>query len=238
MRLVKAKAKELMLSGENHLMLIFSIIIIGVTAVMPQLVFSIIYGLFIYPWADVLTAALTFLLVLPIVFGLLSMVKRMADGEKCVISDLFECFCSAEAYFRSLALGFGLVLVAALNAILLAIPFVLNEWLISLPVDMWISDAVSAAALLVALALAFLIDCRLSLFSMLFVQGEGVFRAMAHSVSLTKGRTLRLAVYGLSFLPLVMISIVAVLVPMLIYTAPYMLCAYAIGAKMICENNE
>ena len=42
-RLVKAKAKELMLSNENHIKLILAIIIAFTTAVMPIMMLSVIY---------------------------------------------------------------------------------------------------------------------------------------------------------------------------------------------------
>ena len=238
MRLVNAKAKELMLSGENHLVLIFALIVIGVMAVFPELLLSMIYGFIVYPYADIAMAVLGFFLISPLFYGLLYMVSNMADGERCDLHELFDAFASARRFLRSISLGLALLLTAAISVLLIALPIAASEWLEEAGAPQWLAALEGIVGTVMASAVVLLLTCRMSLFPMLAVKEEGVFRAIARSFVLTKGKTFKLVRYALGFLPLVIVSILAVLVPMLIYTAPYMLCAYAIGVKMICENNE
>ena len=105
MRLVKSRARELMLAGENHLLLIFSLLIIGTTAIIPQLIFGIIYAFYPYLIVDIACVVFTALLIAPLVYGVLRLVWRSANGENAlspiflrrftrlrIISDPF-CFC-------------------------------------------------------------------------------------------------------------------------------------------------
>ena len=238
MRLVKSRARELMLAGENHLLLIFSLLIIGTTAIIPQLIFGIIYAFYPYLIVDIVCVVFTALLIAPLVYGVLRLVWRSANGEKCTIADLFEAFYTLEDYFRSFLLLLWTLLIAAIEVILLILPIAINEWMIDLAVKPLIADAVGIVGFFGVLFGLLLFNSRIILFPMLTASGERVLRSIGRSVRITKKKAFRLLGYRISCLPLLIISVLGVLVPMIIYTAPYMLCAYAIGTKMMLENNN
>lgn len=238
MRLCKLKAKELMLSGENHLLLIFSLMILGATAIILQLIFSMIYAFFPYLMVDVALYVMTFLIEAPLVYGILRVVWRGADGEKCTIADIFEAFYTIGEWWRAILIFIIILIIAAAEIFLLAIPLSASEWMAELSISVKLADSLGVVGFFAVLFGLALLNCRMSLFPMIAVKGLGVFKAIRCSFSLTKGRTFRLWGYHLGFVPLLIVSALAVLVPMLIYTAPYMLCVYAIGVKMMCENNN
>lgn len=238
MRLVKAKAKELMLARENHLLLIFSLIVIGVTEILPQMVFSIIYAFFPYLIVDIALIIVSVLFIAPLLYGVLRISFRLANGEDCTIADLFEAFYSSEDYWRSILAAIVLLVIAAAETALLAIPVALADTLAGVMTNVWVSDIIGIVGLLGVLFGLLLLNGRMLLFPMLVAKGNGVWRAMELSLSMTRGKTLKILGYSIGFLPLVAVSVILVLVPMVIYTAPYMLCVYAIGVKMMCENNN
>ena len=238
MRLVKEKAKELMLAGENHLLLIFSLLIIGTTAILPRFIFSVIYAFYPYIAVDIALVVFTILLIIPLWYGLLRVAWRSANGEKCTITDLFEAFRSFEVYLKSFLISVATVIIAAVEVMLILVPIAISETMIDLAVKPLIADAVGIVGVLAVLLGLLLLNSRIMLFPMLAASGEKVFRSIGRSVKLTKGRAFRLLWYRMCFVPLVIVSVLGVLVPMIIYTAPYMLCAYAIGTKMMLENNN
>ena len=238
MRLAKAKAKELMLSGENHLTLIFSLIIIAVSAVIPLFVFYLIYEFYPYAWVDAAMIAMEFFVLSPLLYGITSLVSGMADGENCRITDLFEALSGWKAYRRSLKFGAASVISTALLLLLAGLPLIASEWMESAGLPVWSSAIVGIAGALVSFPTVLWLCCRASLFPILAVKEHGSFQAIRRSFMLTRKKGRKLMLFALGFLPLVLVSVLAVFVPMLIYTAPYMLCVWAIGVKMICENNE
>lgn len=238
MRLVRAKAKELMLSGENHLCLIFSLIIICVTAIIPWLLYGLVYYEVVFPLPEIALALAEIILVFPLLYGLLHITKDMAEGKKNDFRELFCAFSSSEGFFRSIALGIVIALMTAASVLLVALPVAISDWMITLGVPQVLATLECVVGIAGVCVLLALLCCRMSLFPMLVAGGAGVFSAIARSFALTRGKTFKLLRFAIGFLPLVLVSVVAVFVPMLIYTAPYMLCAYAIGVKTICENNE
>ena len=234
MRLIKAKAKELMFSGENHLLLIFSLVIIGASLFIPQLIFAMIYAFYPYLWVDIALAVFTFLLAAPLLCGLLRMVWRSANGERCTIADLFEPFCTPFEYFRSVLITLLIAAILAAEVLIIIVPEVVTDMML----DTWIAHSVGFFGSLIVLFGLLVLNSRIFIFPMLAAGGEKIFPSIAHSFRLTKGKTFRLLGYRLGFFPLLIVSILGVLVPLIIYTAPYMLCAYAIGVKTMCENNK
>lgn len=238
MRLVKAKAKELMLSGENHLTLIFSLVVTAVSVIIPLCVFSLIYELCPYAWVDAAMLLTEYLVLSPLLYGITSIASGMADGEDRRIVDLFEAFSSLKMYKRSLKFGLAVIVAAAALSLLAGLPLTVSGWLESAGLPKWVAVIVGIAGTLASAPTALWLFCRASLFPLLMVREYGVFWAIKRSFVLTKGKGAELFLFALGFLPLVLVSVLAVFVPMLIYTAPYMLCVWAIGAKTIRENNE
>lgn len=238
MRLVKAKAKELMFAGENHLTLIFSLLLITASAVVPLFVFSLIYEFYPYFVTDVAMLLMELLVVPPMLFGLVSMANKMAEGERCVLTDLFVGFSDFKTYRRSLFSFVAFLVILVIFACPIAVPFVVAHLMRSASVGEGLILAEMIVGVVITSPLSIWLFCRMSIAPILNVKGEGVFRSTKRSFILTRKKGIKLVCFALRFIPLLFVSIVAVFVPMLIYTAPYLLCVWAVGAKMICENNE
>jgi hypothetical protein len=235
---VKAKAKELMFSGENHLTLIFSLIVISVSAVIPLFVFSLIYTFYPYIVIDIAMMAMEFFVLAPLLFGLLSLITKMADGERVHLTDLFEGFSSFKAYTRSLCLGLVSVIIVALLVLFVSLPLMASSWMKSAGLPAWICYSAGIVGTVVTSVIAILSACRMCLFPIFVAKGNGIYLSFTRSLLCTRKKTAEILMLALSFLPLVIVSALMVLVPMLIYTAPYLLSVWAVGAKTICENNE
>ena len=238
MRLVKAKAKELMLSGANHLTLIFSLVLIAVSATVPLYVFSLIYDFYPYVAVDIAMMVMEVLVMAPLLFGLVSMSAKMADGEACRPADLFEAFSDFKTYKRSLVFFIVFALILALLVSLVALPFVAAYLMRNAGMHDALIIAVTVAGVIATAFVSILSFCRMSIAPILNAKGESVLASIKGSFMLTKKKGIKLVCFALGFIPLVLISVVAVFVPMLIYTAPYLLCVWTVGAKMIMENNE
>ena len=238
MRLIRAKAKEVMLSGENHLTLIFAIIVTAVSAIMPLFIFSLIYEFYPYVWVDVAMMLTELLVLSPMLYGITSIASGMADGDKALINDLFEGFSSLKRYKRSLKFGLAVIIVAAVLVFFAGLPLIVLGWLGNAGLPGWVATLVGLVGTLISAPVALWLFCRVSLFPLLMIREYGVLWAIKRSLVLTRGKGAELILFALSFLPLILVSVLIVFVPMLIYTAPYMLCVWAIGAKTIRENNE
>lgn len=239
MRFVKSEAKELMLAGENHLLLIFSILIVGVTAVVPQYLFGLIYMFFPYAFVDKLLLALTCILEAPFVYGLLRIAMRISNGERCTLADLFEAYSSIGEFWRSLVLVASVILVSCIETFAIALPIAVANVLKSSATTSELAATVIKIVGVVAVGIVLLwFNSRILPFPMLYAKGSGIFGAIGRSLRITKKRSFDVLCLQFSLLPLVAVSVIAVLVPLIIYTLPYLICIYAIGVNELCENNN
>lgn len=236
--LLRSKAKELMLSGENHIKLILAVIIIFASGVVPILISNMVYNYIEAPWADILLIAFEGLLVIPLWLGILRMATLMAKKNTVSVSDLFFAFSSVRAYFKFL-------LVGVISLILFVLPIILLIFIIGLIMTMEIVGAIELIAQVAVLAffIALLLPsiwlcCRASLFSALAVNEKGVIKPFFKSIKKTKRKATEIFVSFVGMFPLLIISVLAILLPLVVYTLPYMLCMYAIGAENLIENNE
>ena len=105
-RLIKAKAKELMLAGENHINIILALIAVSSSAVAPVIICSMLYDQLGEVLYTVLLLSMEFFLISPMVYALIGMVMAMTRGEKVAFSKVFSPYGSVKEYFRFLTSNF------------------------------------------------------------------------------------------------------------------------------------
>ena len=236
--IVKLKARELMLSGENHITLILAIIVAGVTAIAPIMSLNMIYMWMSQSVMDALCFAFWTLILLPICMGVLRLACLMAKRQGASSIDVFFAFSSFKTYVKYIGIGIVSLLIFLLPVVPIGVAALLRVLLAKLVSVEWILNTAALVSLAATELLAIWLSLRLSFYSALALTGNSVFRPLRQSFWKTRKREGRTACLWLSFLPLALVSIIAILVPMVIYTLPYMLCAYALYALDILENNQ
>lgn len=231
-RLISAKSRELLLSDENYITLIFAVIIFAFAIILPFIAYYMAYGA-----ADgVLIFALFIFIELfvsvPILFGSFRIAGLASKKADMGIVDVFFAFCSIKNYFRAIILSFihifkiitplsiGYILAYAVINIF-NIP---NEW------STWVTVAGLAASFVLFLPLIlrfYAVDLLVT------ADDEGVINAIRLSWGYTRKNIAFLLKYSLKMLPLLIVSIVAVCVPLLVYTLPFLFCAYAIVCRKL-----
>ena len=235
---IKLKARELMLSGENHITLILAIIVATVTAVAPIMILNMIYMWISQGVMDTLLFAFWAFITAPICMGILRLACLMAKRQSTSLTELFYGFSSFRTYVKYLGIAIVSLLVFLLPVVPIILAALLRVILAKLVSVEWILNATEWATFIISELLAIWLSCRLSFYSALAVSGNRVFRPLRQSFWRTRKKTRKTLRLWLSFLPLAFVSIIAILVPMVIYTLPYMLCAYALCALDIIENNQ
>ena len=235
---IKLKARELMLSGENHITLILAIIVATVTAITPIMSANMLYMWISEPVMDALVYAFWALITTPICIGILRLVCLMAKRQTTSLLDIFYGFSSFGTYVKYLGIAIVSFLVLSLPVVPIGIAALIRVLLAKLVCVEWILNAATLASLVATELVAIWLSCRLYFYSALAVSGNRVFRPLRQSFLKTRKKTRETICLWLSFLPLALVSIISILVPMVIYTLPYMLCAYALYVLDILEINQ
>ena len=68
--------------------------------------------------------------------------------------------------------------------------------------------------------------------------GNGLWHSLRRSFVLTRGKTLQMLRLTAELIPLVLISAIAVCIPLYLYTLPRILCMYSVGVDDLIKNNE
>jgi len=236
-RLIKAKAKELMLTGENHINILLGLIAVSSAAVAPMLICSMLYDQLGDALYTLILLAMEFFFVLPMVFALIGMARAMSKGERVPFSKVFSPYASIKEYLRSIAMS--LVATVILVIMMFGVAIVIG----SVPSffeeePRIVETAIGAIIGIIATALSVFLAFRLAAMPALLADGNGFWRSVKLSFSVTRKKCLRMLGIMISFLPLTAISVLAVCVPLYVYTLPYLLCVYSVGVDEMINNNE
>ena len=237
----KAKARELLLGNENHIMLILAFVVAIAFCLMPLIACFIMNGVLS---EDLLVGIFLILLLL---FGVqvFSGIYRMA-GLACQIksyglTDIFFAFSSIKNYFR-------VFLVNLIGFFKIVTPFsagyIIYAVVTGLLSNVNMTDAiVQLIGFLgaVAVAISFLPLCS-RFYAVRFLvtaKDYGVIKAVKCSCKYTKGNSMRLIGFNLSVIPLIIVSLAALTIPFALYTFPYLISSYSvICAKLIREHEN
>ncbi len=236
-RLIKAKAKELMLAGENHLNIILALITVSSAAVAPVLICSMLYGQLGEVLYTLLLLSMELFLVSPMVFALLGMVRAMAKGERSPFSVVFSPYGSIKEYLKSLMMS--LISAILLLMMIFGVAMLVGTAASLFNKEMAVVEAVLSAFVgLIITVLSVLLTFRLMVVPALVSDGVGLLRSVKRSFAATKRKGFRMLYLMLGLFPLTLISIIAVCVPLYVYTLPYLLCVYSVGVDALMKNNE
>jgi len=233
---VAARARELLFSGGNYMTLVFALVIcmppIFLAYITPMIVAD-----YVYEWIPIaILALLEFLIGGPVLLGTVNVAVALYRGSSAPLSEIFFAFESPRTYFKSLLLTLiqlGKIVLELLSAIIV---YSLIDGLPALAKVPSLSRGI--LALLGAIAAVAVVKTLLSrLYGVLFFAFDSdelrIGRAIAASWRSCKGKTLQTVATRLGFLPLFAVSVIPLGIPLLLYTVPYMLCAYVYGMAHI-----
>ena len=231
-RPIIAKARELLFADGNYVALIFSVMIFALALVLPLVAYYLAYGYVEPTLLFVSLIVLELLVAMPLLFGMFRIAGLASDRVATGLFDLFYAFTSVGSYFKVLLLGFIQIFK---HATPISVGYILARLVIyafKLPIE-----EMSYLVILFVLASYFAclpLVCRLYAVNMLVMaDGVGVIKAVKLSWKYTRANKSFLIVFSLKMLPLLMISIAAILVPLLIYTAPLLFCAYSVICRKL-----
>ncbi len=237
-RLLKAKGRELLFSGENHISLLLAILAVGVTAALPIAVSGMFYPFVSDGIYTLILLGLEFLFLSPLLTSVSRMSMRMSSGERVRFYEVFDDFSSVRTYLRSIAFSLVETVIFALTlflAIMVAY-FFSNDAAESFGnsiVPLALAAVVGTLSVMLVIFMIRLIPARA-----IFAMKGKVFSSIKTALKLTRKKTFKIVCIFITLLPLIFISVALVCLPLLIYTAPYMICIYGLATEKLLENNK
>ena len=235
-RLISAKARELLFADENYITLILTIIVFAVVFMLPLIVY-LAYGsvnensLILAFWL------MEFFLAFPLLFGIVRIVGLASKKADIKLMDVFYAFVSVRKYFKVIFLGF-IQIFKHLTPI--SIGYILAHlvvYIFKIRSDLSIWVVIVFALTVYALFLP-LISKLYTVNLLTMADDVGVIRAIKLSWSYTRKNVLFLIAFSTKTIPLIMISIAAICVPLVIYTIPFLFCAYAVNCRKLIQTQK
>ena len=231
-RNIRAKAKELLFADENYITLILAVIIFAFAGVLPFVAYYMIYGFVDEPYLTIAFVAVEILTAAPLFFGLIRIAGLASKKADMGLIDIFFAFDSAKSYLRILLL----TLVSILRITTpLSIGFILARLTISMFNITGMLSMVSTVVLMI-LVYALFLPLNIRLYAVNFLvaaDGEEIASSIRRSWEYTSKNTVLLLAYSIKMLPLLIASVAAICVPLVIYTIPFLLCAYSISCRKL-----
>ena len=227
-RIISAKAKELLFADENYITLILSVIIFALAAVLPFIAYYMAHGLVDGPWLTITFAALEILTAAPLFFGVIRIAGLASKKADMGLLDIFFAFDSAKNYFRILLL----ILVSIVRITTpLSIGYIVSYLAVNL---LGAPSEVIGLGMILSFVLFLPLNVRLYAVNFLVAaDGEGIVRSIRKSWEYTCKNIMFLLAYSIKMLPLLIVSVAAICVPLVIYTIPFLLCAYSISCRKL-----
>lgn len=240
---LKVKSRELMMAESNYFSLLIATIIAFAFGIMPLMVVYLIEDVITEDILLTLIIAFFVFLFVPLVTGIYRMSGLAFSHKEYGIADVFYAFSSVKIYFRVLLVnlfGFIKLLIPFVAGF---ISFIVFSLLLQGVEDIeWLSFllAVCVGVLTLPLVKRFYVISYLTC-----VEDMSFACALKSSVRYTKGKSVRLAFLTLGFLPVTVLSFIAIMVPFVIYVFPFRTCLYSVicgelkrDYERISFNNE
>ena len=241
---IDRSARALLRSGELHITLVFAFLIAVTTAVIPVFVGSLLSVVLPERLADAFLIAFELLVTMPTFFGLIQIpVQHLTDsGRAGNLFTMFGAFSQIKRYGNTLVAG-GIAWLTALlpcatgAGAFLGVRFVLSRFVPFLPKKAETVMAVLAG--MVSFLLLLWLSRRLFLVGYYVCQGAAVGRAIGLSCRATRGHTGMLCALYVPLLLLTAVSAALLMLPLILWTAPYLSCVYAVVCDRIeCAQNK
>ena len=236
-RLISVKARELLLSGENYITLVFAIIVFALAAALPFVAYYMAYGsvsgellIFAFFLLELFTA-------FPLLFGILRIAGLASQKADVSIPDVFYAFGSIKKYLKVISLGFIQIFKHLLP---LSLGYIIaNTVIYVFNVSGDLAGWLALVIVLLAYALFLPLITRLYALNLLVMADDvNVIKGVKLSWGYTRKSTALLVGYSLKSIPLLIISIAAVCVPLVLYTMPFLFCAYVISCRRLIQKQN
>lgn len=238
-KMIKCKARELLSANENHFIFVISFVIAIAMGVLPLIALWIVGDLIS---EDIFTAiflgCLLFLLA-PLVTGIYRMSGLAYNHKEFGIADIFYAFSSFKNYLRVL-------LVDVIGLLKLIIPFFVGIICFSVFSAVFstvksITPLIVFLSVLVALLVLPWFKRFYAVSYLVCTEEMKITSAIKYSWRYTKRKSIKLARLDVCFLPMSVLSALALMVPFFIYNFPFRLCLYSVicgELKREAENKK
>ena len=227
---IASRSRQLLFSGGSYITLVLTLVMCAPPAVLTYMLAALISE-FTMPWVPyAVMAALGFFIFLPMAVGAVRVAVAIYCGGDNPISELFFAFSSYGTYLRVLCL----TLIQALKlAVSLGIPVAAFNMLCRV-LPKLLNGRAEVLAALISAVLFVLIELIMSPLrgSLFCALADGDVRPIKGLVSAVKSRrrSLRESFVRLTLVILILVSALPLGIPLLLYTAPYLLVRYVYSA--------
>jgi hypothetical protein len=223
---LKGKARELLLANGNHFSLVIAFIIVAATCAMSIVALTIINDFIFDGAVTLLLFTFFFFMVSPMLSGLYRMAGFAYPHKEYAIIDVFYAFSTLKNYLRVLFVSLVELLKLIVPAFVGLVGYAI---LFSILGHTAISALIAVIAGILAAIAVFVFGKRFYAVSYLvYVEEMTVAAAIKNSFRYTKGISLKLTLIGARFLPMTILSFVALMLPFLVYNFPFRLCLYPV----------
>ena len=233
---LKVKSRELLLANSNHLCLVIAVIIAFTLGVMPLIALYLVGDVITEGVFYVIFLATVALLFIPLITGIYRMAGLAHEHKAYGIIDIFYAFSSVENYIRVLLVNLFCLIKLLIPIMAGVVWFAIISLILKNVVgSVWIAavSAVLVGASTLPLTKRFY---AVSFFTL--VEEKNFLNAIKLSAHYTKGRAIRLTLVTLKFLPVTILSIIALMVPFVIYNFPFIICLYSVVCGELKREHE
>lgn len=238
LKIIREKSRELLLSHENHLNFVFAIVLFGVSLILPFMAYALYYNAMGKVVSLVILILTEILLALPVLSGVYKIIGKALNKREWGLSEVFFAFSSTRNYFKTLLLSLftiikyitpiscGIIAGSVSDAILRRLNILYGV----------VAVAKLSVAFLTILLFLPLVNRFYAVSYLVLSEDMSIVKSIGTSWRATKGKTLKLISVSISFVPVALVSVAALCVPMVVYTAPYLICVYSlISMKTVWE---
>lgn len=239
-RSLKRKARELLYAGQNHLELIISIIIAVTFCVVPIVACYLASEVIDENVLDILLMAIEIFISIPLFSGIYRMIGLAFKNKEYGLIDIFWAFSSIKNYFKVIFMNF----ISFLKTITpLSIGFILSTVAVEILGNLNIMHelAVAIGGMIMAVEVLLFLPLCSRFYAVRFlvtVEYCGVIQAVKYSWRLTKRNSVKLTLLNISLWPIALVSVVALLVPFIVYTLPFLICVYTVVCGKLVRADE
>jgi hypothetical protein len=239
-KLLKSKALELLYAGQNHIQFVLALIIAATFCVIPIVICFLASELLDETVLTVLLFVMEIFVAFPLFSGIYCMVGNASRNKEYGLIDIFFAFSSIKNYFRVIFMN----LICFLKYVTpLSIGFIMYTVAVEILGSFNVPHelALSVGWILIIVSIVLLLPLCSRFYAVRFlvtVEDLGVIKAVKRSWQITKRNALKLIFLNISLLPLAILSVVALLVPFVVYTFPFLMCVYSVTCGKLLRADE
>ena len=239
-KLLKSKALELLCARKNYIELILAFIIASTFCIIPIVVCSLTSELLDETIFTIVLLCIEVFISIPIFSGIYRMIGKACRNKEYGLVDIFFAFTSTRNYFRVIFMN----IISFLKYVTpISIGFILSITLRDILGNfniLYELVAIIVGVFMAAVILVLLPLCNRFYAVRFLVTAEDydIIGAIKRSWRITKRKAIKLTSLNFSLLPILLISVVALLVPLVIYTFPFLICVYSVACRRLLREEE